>query len=172
MRSCPRFIALKSRSSLFFLIWPLFSFFFFQQDIWQYFLNLTQANLMGKPDWLIEYKATDDFNIPDVSPQSLHDLVQTFKPQGSSNFRKYYLFNSVSAGGEQCDEECKTGQLCGMTEIDFDQYDDCLQGSDSSTVSSTATPSNSISVPSASNSFKFRFSVTTFWLLLIGIFLS
>ena len=128
---------------------------------------------MGKPDWLIEYKATEDFNIPDVSPQSLHDLVQTFKPQGSSNFRKYYLFNSVSAGGEQCDKQCKTGQLCGMTEIDFDQYDACLQGSSSSTVSSTPTPSDSISVPSGSSSIIFRISVvTTFWLLFIGIFLS
>ena len=137
----------------------------FQQDVWQYFLNLTQANLIDKPDWLLEYKATEDFNIPDVSPQSLHDLVQTFKPQGSSNFLKYYLFNSVSAGGEQCDEECKTGQLCGITEIDFDQYDACLQDSSRPTVSS-----NSISVPSGSSSVKFCFSVA-FWLMIIAIFL-
>jgi len=127
---------------------------------------------MGEPDWLLEYKATEDFNIPDVSPQSLHDLVQTFKPQGSSNFLKYYLFNSVSAGGEQCDEECKIGQLCGVTEIDFDQYDACLRGSSRSTVSSTSsvTPSYSISVPSGSSSVEFCFSVT-FWLVFIGILL-
>ncbi|XP_020632886.1 acid sphingomyelinase-like phosphodiesterase 3b [Orbicella faveolata] len=142
------------------------------KDVWQYYLNLTQANLMGEPDWLLEYKATEDFNIPDVSPQSLHDLVQTFKPQGSSNFLKYYLFNSVSAGGEQCDEECKIGQLCGVTEIDFDQYDACLRGSSRSTVSSTSsvTPSYSISVPSGSSSVEFCFSVT-FWLVFIGILL-
>jgi len=66
---------------------------------------------MDKPDWLLEYKAIEDFNIPDMGPQSLHDLVQTFKPQGSFNFRKYYLFNSLSAVGQQCDEECKTAQL-------------------------------------------------------------
>lgn len=145
----------------------------FQQDVWQYFLNLTQANLMDTPDWLLEYKATEDFNISDVSPQSLHDLVQTFKPQGSFNFLKYYLFNSVSAGGEDCDEECKTGQLCGMTEVDFDQYDACLQGSSSSTVSSTSSvkPSNGISVPSGSSSVKFCFSVVTFWLMFMGILL-
>ena len=130
---------------------------------------------MDKPDWLLEYKATEDFNIPDVSPQSLHDLVQTFKTQGSSNFLKYYLFNSVSAGGEQCDEECKTGQLCGIAKIDFDQYDACLQDSSTFTVSSTSsvTPSDSISVPSGSSSVKFCFTVTTFWLsVFIGIFLS
>ena len=128
---------------------------------------------MDKPDWLLEYKATEDFNIPDVSPQSLHDLVQTFKTPGSSNFLKYYLFNSVSAGGEQCDEECKAGQLCGMTEIDFDRYDACLQGSSSSTASSASsvTPSDSISVPSGSSSVKFCFSVTTFWLVFIEILL-
>ena len=73
--------------------------------------------------------------------------MQTCKPRGSSNFLKYYLFKSVGAGGEDCDEQCKTGQLCGMTEIDFDQYDACLQGLSRSTqISST---SNSISALSA-----------------------
>ena len=48
-----------------------------------------------------------------------HDLVQTNKPQGSSNYGKYYLFNSVSDGGEDWDEECKIVHFCGMTEIDL-----------------------------------------------------
>lgn len=99
---------------------------FVGQDVWQYYTNLTQANLMNKPDWLIEYKATEVFNIPDVSPQSLHSLVQTFKSEESSNFNKYYLYNSVSAGGENCDGNCKTAQICGITKIDFDEYDECL----------------------------------------------
>ena len=143
---------------------------------------------MDKPDWRLEYKATEDFNISDVSPRSLHDLVQTFKPPGSFNFLKYYLFNSVSAGGEDCDEQCKTGQLCGMTEVDFDQYDACLQGSSRSTVSATSsvtpsssisvpsgsptssvTPSSSTSVPSGSSSVNFCFSVATFWVMFIRI---
>jgi len=105
------------------------------KDVWQYFTNLTQANLINKPDWLLEYKATEAFNLPDVSPQSLHSLVQSFEPQGSPNFKKYYLYNSVSAGGEYCEEGCKTGQICGITKIDFDEYDECLG---SSTKSSSA----------------------------------
>ena len=108
-----------------------------------------------------------------MSPQSLDDLVQTFKPRGSSNFLKYYLFNSVSAGGEDCDEECKTGQLRGIAEVDFDQYDVCLQGSSRSTVSSTSsvTRSSSIRVSSGSSSVEFCFSVATCWLMSIGILL-
>lgn len=105
------------------------------KDVWQYFTNLTQANLMNKPEWLLEYKATESFNIPDVSPQSLHSLVQKFESQESSHFEKYYLYNSVSAGGEICDEECKTAQICGITKIDFDDYDKCL--ADSLSVEST-----------------------------------
>ena len=81
---------------------------------------------MNKPDWLIEYKATEAYNIPDVSPQSLHALVQTFEDRESSNFRKYYLYNSVSAGGETCEGDCKTAQICGITKIDFYDYDECL----------------------------------------------
>ncbi|XP_068684505.1 uncharacterized protein [Montipora foliosa] len=97
------------------------------KNIWQYFTNLTYANLMDKPDWLIEYKATEAFNIPNVSPQSLHSLVQTFQGQKSTNFDKYYLYNSVSAGGEHCDKYCKTAQICAITKIDFDGYDECLE---------------------------------------------
>ncbi|RMX54292.1 hypothetical protein pdam_00011977 [Pocillopora damicornis] len=76
--------------------------------------------MMSKPEWVLEYKATDAYRIPDVSPESLHSLVKTFKTPGSSNFEKYYLYNSVSAGGEKCDEECKTAQICGITEVDFE----------------------------------------------------
>ncbi|KAM7439728.1 Acid sphingomyelinase-like phosphodiesterase 3b [Porites harrisoni] len=100
------------------------------QDVWQYFTNLTQANLMNKPEWLIEYKATEAFSIPDVSPQSLHSLVQKFESQDSAYFQKYFLYNSVSAGAEICDEKCKTAQICGITKVDFREYDDCLKSTD------------------------------------------
>ena len=103
---------------------------FVEQDVWQYFTNLTQANLMNKPEWLIEYKATEAFNIPDVNPQSLHSLVQKFESQDSAYFQKYFLYNSVSAGAEICDEKCKTAQICGITKVDFREYDDCLKSTD------------------------------------------
>ncbi|PFX18637.1 Acid sphingomyelinase-like phosphodiesterase 3b [Stylophora pistillata] len=111
------------------------------KDVWQYFTNLTLANTMSEPDWVLEYKVTEAFRIPDVSPKSLHSLVETFKTQGSSNFVKYYLYNSVSAGGEQCDEECKTAQICGITEVDFDKYDVCVSPSTSSSPLKAATVS-------------------------------
>ena len=41
-------------------------------------------------------------------------------------FDKYYLYNSVSAGKGRCKKGCKTAQICGITKIDFDQYDQCL----------------------------------------------
>ena len=82
---------------------------------------------MNKPEWIIEYKATESFNIPDVNPQSLHSLVQKFESQEGSHFEKYYLSNSVSAGGEICDDECKAAQIFGIIKIDFDEYDKCLE---------------------------------------------
>lgn len=132
---------------------------YFKQDIWQYFTNLTQANLMNKPNWLIEYKATEAFNISDVSPQSLHSLVQSFKRQGSPNFRKYYLYNSVSAGGEQCDGECKTAQICGITEIDFDRHDACV-----ALPSESTTASNRFTVQSGSVRLSFCLITSVLWL--------
>ena len=121
---------------------------------------------MNKPDWLIEYKATEALGIPDMSPQSLHSLVQTFKPKGSSSFRRYYLFNSVSAGGEQCDEDCKTAQICGITKIDFDQYDDCVMGSSKSTVPSGLS-TKPFSVPSHSSCVRFTVVTVVYWVFSI-----
>ena len=114
----------KRENNLF--IKPRLSDVFLGQDVWQYYTNLTQTNLMNKPDWLIEDKAIEVFNIPDVSPQSLNSLLQTFESEESSKFNKYYLYNLVSARGENCDGNYKTAQICGMTKIDFDEYDECL----------------------------------------------
>ena len=112
--------------------------------------------MMSEPDWVLEYKVTEAFRIPDVSPKSLHSLVQTFKTRGSSNFEKYYLHNSVSAGGEQCDEECKTAQICGITEVDFDEYDVCVSPSTSLSPLKAATVSDYV-------------AFLVFWSLSIGI---
>ena len=99
--------------------------FVFIQDLLQYYTNLTQANIRGTPQWILEYKATSAFGIPDVTTQSLHKLAETFKEVGSENFKKYYKFNSVSYD-EECNATCKVSQICAITKVDFDEYDSCV----------------------------------------------
>ena len=99
--------------------------FVFIQDLLQYYTNLTQANIRGTPQWILEYKATSAFGIPDVTTQSLHKLAETFKEVGSENFKKYYKFNSVSYD-EECNDTCKVSQICAITKVDFDEYDSCV----------------------------------------------
>ena len=110
--------------------------------MWQYFTNLTEANILGKPEWKLEYKASTAFGIPDVSTASLQKLVESFNDANSDNFAKYYKYNSVSLS-EQCDSACKREQLCAITKVDFDEYDSCLAASpttSSSPKSSTPRP--------------------------------
>ena len=102
-----------------------FCLFVFVQDLLQYYTNLTQANIRGTPRWILEYKATSAFSIPDVTTQSLHKLAETFKEVGSENFKKYYKFNSVSYD-EECNDTCKVSQICAITKVDFDEYDGCV----------------------------------------------
>ena len=104
-----------------------FCLFVFVQDLLQYYTNLTQANIRGTPRWILEYKATSAFSIPDVTTQSLHKLAETFKEVGSENFKKYYKFNSVSYD-EECNDTCKVSQICAITKVDFDEYDGCVSG--------------------------------------------
>ena len=99
--------------------------FVFIQDLLQYYTNLTQANIRGTPQWILEYKAISAFGIPDVTTQSLHKLAETFKEVGSENFKKYYKFNSVSYD-EECNATCKVSQICAITKVDFDEYDSCV----------------------------------------------
>ena len=109
-------------------------------------------------NWLLEYKATEAFGIPDVSPQSLHTLVESFEDPNSDNFRKYFLYNSVSAGGENCDDACKTGQICGITKIGFDEYDTCLKnGTATISTSTSATTETMSTIESATSGTVLKF---------------
>uniref|UniRef100_A0A671P1Q5 Sphingomyelin phosphodiesterase acid like 3A n=1 Tax=Sinocyclocheilus anshuiensis TaxID=1608454 RepID=A0A671P1Q5_9TELE len=44
-------------------------------DIWQFYLNLTEANLEQRSKWKLEYIMTEAFDIDDIQPHSLHELA-------------------------------------------------------------------------------------------------
>ena len=48
-------------------------------DIEQYYMNLTTDNRAGKVTWLKEYSFTEKYEIPDVSTDSMANLLREFK---------------------------------------------------------------------------------------------
>ena len=96
-------------------------------DYFQYYLNMSAANREGKAHWVLEYQATLTYGIGDVSAKSLDSLIASFDEASSDNFRKYYLYNSVSYDNlTKCDAFCKHYHVCAMKHVDYTRYKTCL----------------------------------------------
>ncbi|KAG8510920.1 Acid sphingomyelinase-like phosphodiesterase 3a, partial [Galemys pyrenaicus] len=65
-------------------------------DMWQYYLNLTDANLKGNANWKLEYILTQSYDIKDLQPKNLYGLVKQFVAPDSKQFIKYYNYYLVS----------------------------------------------------------------------------
>ncbi|XP_043929787.1 acid sphingomyelinase-like phosphodiesterase 3a [Protopterus annectens] len=96
-------------------------------DIWQYFLNLTEANEEKKPDWKLEYVMTTEYGIKDLQPSSLHQLAKQFTESQSKQFSKYYTNYIVSYNDTfTCTGDCKLNQVCAIQYLDVVSYVNCI----------------------------------------------
>ncbi|XP_035277832.1 acid sphingomyelinase-like phosphodiesterase 3a [Anguilla anguilla] len=95
-------------------------------DVWQYYMNLTEANLERKPDWKLEYIMTKDYNIEDIQPKSLYGLAQSFRTPDSKTFQNYFNHFMVSYNNSiVCKGLCKLEQVCSALFLDHKSYFDC-----------------------------------------------
>ncbi|KAM9316661.1 cyclic GMP-AMP phosphodiesterase SMPDL3A [Gastrophryne carolinensis] len=98
------------------------------QDLWHYFLNLTDANLKKQASWNLEYIMTKQYNIKDLHPQSLYELAQRFKKPKSIDFQNYYKNYIVNFDSTQgCDQFCARSQICAILHVDATSYVDCIK---------------------------------------------
>lgn len=99
-------------------------------DIWQYFLNLTEANLKQSADWRMEYVMTEAFGLPDLRPRSLFKLGLSLIPDASPTFHRYFTNFMVSYNSSlTCRGDCKLNQLCAVLHLDSPSYSRCVGGS-------------------------------------------
>lgn len=95
-------------------------------DIHQYWMNLTQSNLVETDNWQLEYKATEYYNIPDVSTKSLAELIHTMA-EDDDVFSRYYKANGVLYDpNEKWDHETKAVHLCSIANMDYADYEQCM----------------------------------------------
>ncbi len=104
-----------------------FYLFFSPKDIWQFYLNLTEANLEKKSDWKLEYIMTEAFDIDDIQPHNLHELALRFEQPQSKDFDKYFNHFMVSYNFSlTCEGLCKTIQVCAVHFLDQETYSQCI----------------------------------------------
>ncbi|XP_028253911.1 cyclic GMP-AMP phosphodiesterase SMPDL3A [Parambassis ranga] len=96
-------------------------------DIWQYYLNLTEANEKQRSDWKLEYIMTEAFGLTDLLPQSLLQLGLSFRLLHSKDFDKYFSHFMVSYNSSIiCDGYCKVIQVCAVLYLDEPSYSECI----------------------------------------------
>ncbi|XP_074166071.1 cyclic GMP-AMP phosphodiesterase SMPDL3A [Sminthopsis crassicaudata] len=97
-------------------------------DTWQYYLNLTEANMKEEPSWKLEYILTKAYGIEDLQPKNLYGLAKQFAALDSKQFLTYYKYFFVSYDSSIiCDRECKIDQICAIMNLDQASYTDCLK---------------------------------------------
>ncbi|XP_051908024.1 acid sphingomyelinase-like phosphodiesterase 3a [Hippocampus zosterae] len=96
-------------------------------DLWQYFLNLTEANLEQRANWKLEYIMTKAFGMPDLRPPNLLQLAVRLWLPPNAAFDTYFAHFTVSYDGRpSCQGECKILQLCSMLHLDQARYGACV----------------------------------------------
>nr|XP_020445893.1 acid sphingomyelinase-like phosphodiesterase 3b isoform X2 [Monopterus albus] len=114
------------------------------KDVVTYYLNLTRANVAGGR-WEKEYRLTESFRVPDASPTSMHQALESIA-NNHCHLQKYYEINSVSYDLTACDSECRVDHICATREVDFNKYEDCLQKEGAATISGGLLPVLSVAI--------------------------
>ncbi|XP_063773328.1 acid sphingomyelinase-like phosphodiesterase 3a isoform X2 [Pseudophryne corroboree] len=96
-------------------------------DLWHYYLNLTEANLRKQAPWMLEYIMTKEYNIKDLKPESLEELVKRFQMPKSTDYQNYYKNYIVSYdNSDGCEGLCKGQQICAIQHVDAARYFNCI----------------------------------------------
>ena len=94
-------------------------------DIFQYYLNLDEANESGNDTWQLEYQATEYYSVTDLTTESLAELASRLQSD-DEEFSRYYLANGVRFDpSEEWDEETRVVHCCSMVHSHYDDYLDC-----------------------------------------------
>uniref|UniRef100_A0A3P9LA01 Acid sphingomyelinase-like phosphodiesterase n=1 Tax=Oryzias latipes TaxID=8090 RepID=A0A3P9LA01_ORYLA len=100
-------------------------------DIWQYYLNLTEANEKQKSDWRLEYIMTEAFGLTDLQPQSLLQLGLSFLEPQTKAFDTYFSHFMVNYDSSIiCAGDCKVKQVCAVLYLDQQTHSKCAGISD------------------------------------------
>uniref|UniRef100_A0A8C1W0K8 Sphingomyelin phosphodiesterase acid like 3A n=1 Tax=Cyprinus carpio TaxID=7962 RepID=A0A8C1W0K8_CYPCA len=108
-------IKVPAQSAIASLLIITLSLFFPPKDIWQFYLNLTEANLKQRSKWKLEHIMTEAFDIDDIQLHSLHELY-------FNNFMVSYNLNLT------CEGLCKMIRVCALHFLDQETYSQYCDG--------------------------------------------
>ncbi|XP_059589409.1 acid sphingomyelinase-like phosphodiesterase 3a isoform X1 [Alligator mississippiensis] len=97
-------------------------------DIWQFYMDLRDANKRNESNWKLEYILTKAYGIEDLKPESLYGMAKQFSVPHSKQFQQYYTHFFVSYNKSVvCNKHCKTSHMCAIQYLDHSSYVDCIR---------------------------------------------
>ncbi|KAG8195711.1 hypothetical protein JTE90_002974 [Oedothorax gibbosus] len=80
-----------------------------------YYLNLTEANLLGEPRWRMSYSAREEYQLSSLNPDQWNKLLERFLVDDEL-FQKFsrHLYHLSDFPREPCTGECKIETICRM----------------------------------------------------------
>lgn len=98
-------------------------------NIKNYVYNLTKANLTPnkRPHWFKLYDFKKKFNLPDLSPESMDNLVTRMATTNTELLDLYveYIPKKSHVDWQKCDSECKLDRLCNTVTTVLWQREKC-----------------------------------------------
>lgn len=93
----------------------------------QFIQNLTQANIVGTPNWFIEYNPIEAYNMANLSPAEWYRVASAEFPQNQTMINNYNYWHTCSYGALQtCDASCTTNYVCSATSSTQQNINECL----------------------------------------------
>ena len=98
-----------------------------QLDILQYYVDLPAANANRQLNWTLGYIATNEFSIPDITPESMDALVIKLQDSSGQIFKKYVnWYNTNAIKGYPCNTQCHKSVMCGLRHMKEEDFVRCL----------------------------------------------
>jgi hypothetical protein len=96
------------------------------QDIFTYYVNLTELNRDPTTKWQLEYSFKNAYSLKDFSAKSIDDLVSRFNTNDTL-YQQYLKYNSVLYATNRQDTPMeKSAQICSLSHADYVAYRKCL----------------------------------------------
>ncbi|KAK3094952.1 hypothetical protein FSP39_008293, partial [Pinctada imbricata] len=99
-------------------------------DLVQYYMDLTESNPNRKAEWKIEYAATKEWSIPDITPESIYSVLSKMDQPDSKEFKDHFRWRSVSVkhpDSQTCTRKCHSRIYCNFFHLGIDEFKSCVE---------------------------------------------
>jgi len=98
------------------------------QNYQQYTTNVSRDNVVGSILWSVEYDFLATYNLPDMTPESLHKLWLSFHEPGSTTWLAFleHFGHGTEIPAPSCEGNCKKQRLCAIANTDYDTFVKCV----------------------------------------------